>query len=111
MASPLQRHIELAGDRLARQLARKASLEQALKDSLLTAATSPAALLTAFSTGALLARCDVPESPAAAGGGAGKSRFAHLLQQAGLATNWLTLIPLIVSAWHNVRRGPPTASE
>jgi hypothetical protein len=106
MPSSLQRFIDEATDELARQTARKDSLETALKDSLSAAATSPAALVTAFSTGVLLAGSGARRKPAqSAEDAAGKGRFLQLLEQIGLAANWVSLIPVLVGVWTNTHRG------
>ena len=101
----LKHKIEEAARELARQSALAAGLEQALKGALLNVATSPAAFLAAFGSGAVLglassnARRHRKQPPDAAERG----QFKALLQRASSAVNWMTVIPVIAGVWKSLR--------
>lgn len=107
---PLQAQIDLATRELARHSARRMSLEQALKRTLLDRATSPAALLTAFASGAVLGR----RSDLNSGAERGARQETHdttrplhrLLEHARAVANWMAVLPVIAGLWQTIGGTP-----
>lgn len=108
---PLQEKIDLATRELARHSARSISLQQALKRALLDRVTSPAALFTAFGSGAVLGLKAGPDPGDAGQRSDGRTgddsstrsnsfrSFHRLLEHASTAANWMAVLPVIAGLW------------